>query len=384
MVSDPPAAAEDASRAERWALRRGRARRITLGVAVGVVAVATITGIVIVVSGRSEGSATPDPAKAAATHASSTRKTTTTVEATTTTTRPHIHQPKVVTLPPVPTDGLSWGSDGPVLAAYQQRLKDLHFDPGAVDGVYGQDTEYAVTAVEKLYGLPRDGRIGPMVKLALEHFKYTSAKPRAEGDRVEINLDTQVLTVFKNWQPILITTTSTGSGDHFCGGTDGCQYAITPAGHYHFYYLHRGWDKGKLGKMWNPYYFNGGIAVHGLESVPSYPASHGCARIPMDIATYFPDLVTKGESVYVVGTPKQAGSEYVGPYTPPPPPPTTTTVPPKTATTKPGKPTPTTKPTTPTTKPTTTAPKTSPRRAQAHHQPHVTTAAPPDYAVMAS
>ena len=79
-----------------------------------------------------------------------------------------------------------------------------------------------------------------MVKLALEHFKYTPAKPKAEGDRVEINLDTQVLTVFKNWQPILITTTSTGSGEHFCGGTDGCQYAITPAGHYHFYYLHRG------------------------------------------------------------------------------------------------------------------------------------------------
>ena len=70
--------------------------------------------------------------------------------------------------------------------------------------------------------------------------------------------------MFKNWQPILITTTSTGSGEHFCGGSDGCQYAITPTGHFHFYYLHKGWDNGKLGKMWNPYYFNGGIAVHGL------------------------------------------------------------------------------------------------------------------------
>ena len=65
--------------------------------------------------------------------------------------------------------------------------------------------------------------------------------------------------------------------------------------------------------MWNPYYFNGGIAVHGLASVPAYPASHGCARIPMDIANYFPTLVTKGESVYVVGTPMKAGNGYVGP-----------------------------------------------------------------------
>jgi peptidoglycan hydrolase-like protein with peptidoglycan-binding domain len=353
LVSEPPAASEDASRAERWATRRGRARRITLFAAIAVVGVAALTGIVIVVSGRSEGSATPDPAKSAPTHASTTH-TSTTVKATTTTTRPFIHQPKPVTLPPVPTDGLSWGSNGPVLAAYQQRLKDLHFDPGSVDGQYGQDTEYAVTAVEKLYGLPRDGRIGPMVKLALEHFKYTSAKPHAEGDRVEINLDSQVLTAFKNWQPILITTTSTGSGNHFCGGSDGCQYAITPTGHYHFYYLRKGWDKGKLGKMWNPYYFNGGIAVHGLDSVPSYPASHGCARIPMNIANYFPLLVSKGESVYVVGTPQQPGSGYVGPYTPPPT--TTTTAPPKTTTTKPHK-----KPTTPTTKPhpATTLPKTS-------------------------
>jgi hypothetical protein len=170
-----------------------------------------------------------------------------------------------------------------------------------------------------------------------------------------------VLTVYKRWQPILLTTTSTGSGDHFCGGEDGCQYAITPAGKYHFYYLHEGWDKGKLGKMWNPYYFNGGIAVHGLASVPSYPASHGCARIPMDIANYFPMLVTKGEAVYVVGTPKQRGSGYVGPA---PTTTTTTTTVPKTSTTKPHAtttvkhPTSTTRPKTTTTKPhgTTTPP----------------------------
>ena len=55
-----------------------------------------------------------------------------------------------MTLPPVPPDGLSWGSNGPVLAAYQQRMKQLHFDPGTVDGQFGQDTEYAVVAVEKL------------------------------------------------------------------------------------------------------------------------------------------------------------------------------------------------------------------------------------------
>jgi hypothetical protein len=65
--------------------------------------------------------------------------------------------------------------------------------------------------------------------------------------------------------------------------------------------------------MFNPYYFNGSIAVHGLDSVPTYPASHGCARIPLHIAEYFYTLVHDGLSVFVVGTPKQAGGGYVGP-----------------------------------------------------------------------
>jgi lipoprotein-anchoring transpeptidase ErfK/SrfK len=38
-------------------------------------------------------------------------------------------------------------------------------------------------------------------------------------------------------------------------------------------------DKGPLGDLWRPKYFNGGIALHGAEAVPAYPASHGCARI---------------------------------------------------------------------------------------------------------
>ena len=355
VVSETPVAPEVPTRAERWAARRGRGRRLALiGVAVAVVAGATI-GTVVIVSGGN-GSATSTGGKLAAVHTTRpTAATTRTTKRVTTTTIPTIHQPSPAVLPPVPAAGITWGSTGAVTLAYEQRLKQLHFDPGPVDGVFSEDTEYAVVAVEKLLGLPRDGVIGPLVRAGLEHFRYTAVLPKAEGDRVEINLDDQVLTVFKDWQPILITTTSTGSGEHFCGGTDGCQYAITPTGHFHFQYLHSGWDSGKLGRMWNPYYFDGGIAVHGLASVPSYPASHGCARIPMDIANYFPTLVTKGESVYVVGTAMKPGNLYVGPA--PTTSSTTTTTKPKpkkhhpATTTTIHHPTSTTRPTTSTTKP---------------------------------
>ena len=265
---------------------------------------------------------------------------------TTTTTIPPIKQPNDVHMPD--PNGLHWGSRSGYVQIYEARMKELHFDPGPVDGYFDQDTQYAVVAVQKYFNLNRTGVIDTETQWVLSKFRYAPAMPQAEGDRVEIDLNRQVLTVYKNWQPTLITTTSTGSGAHFCGGEDGCQYAITPAGHYHFYQLDRGWKKGKLGRMWNPYFFNGGIAVHGLESVPAYPASHGCARIPMHVADYFYTLVNHGESVYVVGTPKQPGSAYVGPVKTVP----TTTV------------APTTIPPTPTTAhktPKTTVPHTTPK-----------------------
>ncbi len=290
---------------------------------------------------------------------------------TTTTTIPPVKNPKDV-LMPSPEGGLRIGSRGPLVMLYEARMKALHFDPGPVDDDFDEQTQYAVITVQKYFQQPRTGVIDGGVQLALSHFQYAPAEPKSEPDRVEIDLDKQVLTVFEHWQPILLTTTSTGSGEHFCGGVDGCQYAVTPTGHYRFYSLYRGWQNGKLGKMWNPYYFNGGIAVHGLQSVPAYPASHGCARIPMHIADYFYTLVHQGESVFVVGTPKQRGDAYVGPVHSQPAPPTTATTVPGTPVTpggtpagKPGPPgsgtshptpPPTTAHTTPTTGPTTTVP----------------------------
>jgi len=48
-------------------------------------------------------------------------------------------------------------------------------------------------------------------------------------------------------------------------------------------------------------YFNGGIAIHGSKSVPAAPASHGCIRIPMSTAEWFPGQVHTGMPVHVFG-----------------------------------------------------------------------------------
>jgi L,D-transpeptidase catalytic domain./Putative peptidoglycan binding domain. len=266
--------------------------------------------------------------------------TTTTRPKATTTTIPVQPEPTPVKMPD-PGRSLGIGARGPMVLAYEQRLASLHIDPGPIDGVYDQDTAYAIDTIEKIYGIARDGQIGPQVRLAISVFQWP--KPltaRAEPDRVEVSLDKQYIVLYANNWVKLITTTSTGGGYAFCGGDQGCQYAVTPPGRFVFQWYFNGWRTSKLGHLYKPYYFDGGIAIHGYPEVPNYPASHGCVRIPMHLADHFHTYVHNGMPVYVVGTPSHA----LG-VTPPTPATTTTTKP---------KVTPTTKPKTTTTKPKTT------------------------------
>jgi hypothetical protein len=209
---------------------------------------------------------------------------------------------------------------------------DLKFDPGPVDGVFDQATVYAVQALQKLGGSPPTGRITGGDVFALNFFQYPAPQAsEPEPNRTEIDIVKQVLTLYENHQVRLISTTSTGSGENYCytprgGGGRVCEDAVTPAGRYEFYEFRSGWDPSPLGRLYNPFYFNRGIAVHGLEEVPPYPASHGCARIPMHIAEYFHTLVNLGDAVHVFGE----QSMYTEPVAPPPPPTTaapTTTAP---------------------------------------------------------
>ena len=94
-------------------------------------------------------------------------------------------------------------------------------------------------------------------------------------------------------------TTSTGSGEKFTsqGVT---QRAFTPNGSYHVYWKIPGWHDAPLGHLYKPSFFNGGIAFHGYYEVPTYPASHGCVRLPMEFADWFYDQAAPpGALVYV-------------------------------------------------------------------------------------
>ena len=331
-----------------------------VGLLVAVVVVAAAAGVAGATLLRSSSDSTTGSG-----HGGGPTSTSTTLATTTTSTDPTaLVQPPPAVLPSLPPGGLASGSSGAEVQAYQQRLADLRFDPGAVDGAYGQETVYAVEALQKLLGLDPNGTIGEAERSALMAFRYPEPlQPGGEADRTEIDVTKQVITLYEDHQVRLVTTTSTGSGADYCYSTPRddptqrvCEEANTPSGRFTYREYRDGWDKSPLGRLYDPFYFNGGIAVHGYPEVPTSPASHGCARIPMHIAEYFHTLVHVGDPVYVFGgadakilssTPIETTTTL--PPEEPPPPPAAPVVPPPTAAPPPTTTTTTLPPTTTTT-----------------------------------
>lgn len=268
----------------------------------------------VVLAGCSSGSepsssATTVPAAdVAAETTSSTEAPTTTTEAPTTTAAPTTTTttttaPADPTTLPEPPGPLQAGSKGTRTRALQQALKDQHYDPGAVDGAFGGQVTMAVWAFQALHGLPKDGVVTPELEAQiLARPAQPMLKPEHGPTHTEVDLTRQVMIVWRDGQPVLITHVSSGSGVPYCEDTDegqNCGDAQTPTGVYRYQRRIDGWRDAPLGRLYKPVYFNGGIAVHGAPSVPNRPASHGCVRTPMFIAEYFPTLVADGDVIEV-------------------------------------------------------------------------------------
>jgi peptidoglycan hydrolase-like protein with peptidoglycan-binding domain len=247
-------------------------------------------------------------------------RTTTTEAAPTTTTTATTLAPTTTVTGPAPDDGvLERGERGPEVEALQRKLAELHFDAGVPDGAYGIATLYAVQGFQKLAGMAPDGKVGPEVQAALANPPFPSPMvPNGAPTRVEVDLQRQLLFLYVDGNLDLITHVSTGSGEEYCVERDCGNKAITPEGGFRFMWRYKGWRESRLGKLYNPVYFTrSGVAIHGSTSVPTYPASHGCVRIPMHIAEWFPSRVRSGDEVYVLA---HAGAPAGAPPPPSPPP----------------------------------------------------------------
>ena len=139
----------------------------------------------------------------------------------------------------------------------------------------------AVLAFQKVHGLPRTGRVEPWLWRRL----LQAGIPRAQrgGDYIEVDKTRQVLFVVRAGRVSRVVHVSTGATGN------------TPLGSWRVYRKVGGWDW----VLWYPLYFKGGFAIHGYPSVPAYPASHGCVRIPLWIAPSLFGMHGYGDTVVV-------------------------------------------------------------------------------------
>jgi hypothetical protein len=195
---------------------------------------------------------------------------------------------------------------GAAVVKLQRRLAALKYYPGPADGQFGLDTLEAVWAFKETQGLSIDNANQDQVSLRteyrLEHPRgFKALVPRGGSMRIEVNMNNETLVLYKDNKPELISHVSTGAG---CLPGQGCGWT-TPTGNYHAIWFYKGWITVPLGRMFNPVFFIGSVyAIHGElnTAVPWYPDSHGCVRIPYDIATYFHTLIkVPGTPIYIRG-----------------------------------------------------------------------------------
>jgi hypothetical protein len=227
----------------------------------------------------------------------------------------------IVKVPLASTIGPGYAGDD--VTRVQQRLTELGFAPGPIDGQFGNLTKMAVWAFEKLV-METDrekakGLVTPEIwdrmqdPILVQPRREVSETPR----HTEIYLPQQVLAVFDDNKAVFVSHISSGDNSEWCeevtispgeiGNEDGteplkrgeCGVSITPGGVYQYHRRVVGRRESALGGMLNPVYFNYGIAVHGATNVPLQPASHGCIRIPNDMSEQFSELVKIGDLVYV-------------------------------------------------------------------------------------
>jgi lipoprotein-anchoring transpeptidase ErfK/SrfK len=182
----------------------------------------------------------------------------------------------------------------------EQWLADLGYWTGPVDGVWDNVSRHALIAFQKVQRAKATGRLTRAEYNALS--VASPPRPRELGEHIEVDLARQVLfLVDADGRVGNILPISSGSGKTFHENGYPETHAVTPCGHLEVYAKASGWKTSPLGEMHNPMYIVGGIAIHGSQDVPAYPASHGCIRIPMFASNVLPRMVPRNTPVYVYG-----------------------------------------------------------------------------------
>jgi hypothetical protein len=180
----------------------------------------------------------------------------------------------------------------------EQRLSDLGYWTGPIDGELDEAFRHALTAFQKVEGRKRSGKLNGGELEALR-FAQPPAPKITGYYHVEVDLHRQVLFVVDaNNQVSKILPICSGNGRPYNeNGQMGV--AHTPQGTFKVLRKINGWRKAPLGLLYYPNYIRGGVAIHGSREVLAYPASHGCIRIPIFASKEFSQMTPVGTPVIV-------------------------------------------------------------------------------------
>lgn len=180
---------------------------------------------------------------------------------------------------------LHQGQCGKVVVGFKKAMRKLGYI--ANDGrCFGGKTARGVLAYRKVNGMAATYRAGKgLVKSAFSGKGAYKVKHPGAGQHVEAPLGKQVLVFAKDDKPVAVYPISSGKSS-----------TPTVTGHFEFIRTEPGYNSHGMYYSW---YFYGGYAVHGYESVPDYPASHGCLRTFIADQPEIYERINFGEDIFV-------------------------------------------------------------------------------------
>ena len=185
------------------------------------------------------------------------------------------------------------------LLEVERTLSDLGYWILVVDGKADASTRHAITAFQKVEGLRRTGVMSRANLKVLRSAQAPIARYKTEAEHVEVDLTRQVLFFVDSTGAVTrILPVSSGNEERYFDEGK-WQVAHTPRGHFKIGRKITAVRKASLGDLFYPNYFYGGVAIHGSNSIPVRPASHGCVRIPRFADRAFFSMTKIGMEVYV-------------------------------------------------------------------------------------
>jgi peptidoglycan/xylan/chitin deacetylase (PgdA/CDA1 family) len=193
---------------------------------------------------------------------------------------------------------LGAGATGPTVRLLDKRLGSQSYPTGVPNGVFDYELLESVYAYEKVHGMSRDGVVPPRELRRILLSRRPRVPKRGPRRFVEIDISRQVLFEVRGRKVIKTLPVSSGNDEPYV--SEGVSYvAHTPRGAFRIERKIAGWRTSHLGRLYYPSYFIGGFAIHGSTSVPVYPASHGCVRLPMYVSKRFFYRNPVGRAVFV-------------------------------------------------------------------------------------